>query len=142
MNIKDEALRIAQTYDVTTPKDKLVLFSISFQNNDTNKKLAEEYVKKNSGFVTIADTPCGKALEKLQLFASHSGISQNEAYRIWGIASTRMILHAKGNITAFVNGAHPLSTYCQYEMPTILLNPNITPLNGKSKFCLFAEPWL
>lgn len=142
MNLKDQALKIAQNYDVTTPKDKLVLFSVSFQNNDTNKKLAEEYVKNNSGFVTIADTPCGKALDKLPLFDPQSGISQNEAYQIWGIASTRMVLHAKGNITAFVSRAHPLSTFCQYELPTILLNPDITTINGKNKFCLFAEPWL
>ena len=141
MQLKEKALNIAQTYDITTLESKLVLFSISFQNSDTNKKLAIEYTHKHHGFMTIADTPCGKALEELNLFDNADKISKQEAYEIWGIASTRMVLHAKGNITAFVHGAHPLSTFCQYELPTILLNPDIKTINGKDKFCLFAEPW-
>mgnify|MGYP006916034455 CR=1 FL=1 len=141
MHLQQQALHIAQTFDVTTPKDKLVLFSISFQNNDTNKQLADNYISSHQGFVTIASTPCGKALEELQLFDKKNELTQDEAYQIWGIASTRMVLYAKGNITAFIKGAHPLSTFCQYELPTILLNQNITTVNGKDKFSLFAEPW-
>lgn len=139
--VTEQALIIAKTYDVTTAPDTLVLFSTSFQDDETNKQLAFDYIKKHPSSVTIADTPCGKALEQLDLFAPDSGISQEEAYMIWGIASTRMVLRAKGNITAFVKNAHPLSTFCQYELPTILLNPDIKTINGKDKYLLFAEPW-
>lgn len=139
--VKQKALTIAQTYDVSTKPDTLVLFSTSFQNNETNKIMAFDYVKNHASAMTIEDTACGRALKELNLFSADSGISQDEAYQIWGIASTRMVLHAKGNITAFIKNAHPLSTFCQYELPTILLNPNIKTINGKDKFQLFAEPW-
>ena len=140
MVVKQQALTIAETYDVTTAPDTLVLFSISFQNDDTNKQKALEYVKNNPTAVTIEDTPCGKALKELNLFAPDSGLSQEEAYRIWGIASTRTVLKAKGNITAFIKNAHPLSTFSQYELPTILLNSDIKTINGKDKFSIFAKP--
>lgn len=139
--VKQQALEIARNYDVTTEPDSLVLFSISFQDNDNNKRLAFEYVRSHASAVTIENTPCGKALLALDLFSPQSGLSQEEAYQIWGIASTRMVLRASGNITAFIKNAHPLSTFCQYELPTILLNPHIKTINGQDKFLLFAEPW-
>lgn len=139
--VKQQALDIARNYDVSTPPDSLVLFSVSFQNNDNNKKLALDYVKQHPLTVTIEDTPCGKALEELDLFSPQSGLSKEEAYQIWGIASTRMVIKASGNVTAFIRNAHPLSTFCQYELPTILLNSKIKTVNGKDKFLLFAEPW-
>lgn len=139
--VKQQALTIAETYDVTTAPDTLVLFSTSFQNDETNRQKVLEYVKSHYPAVTIEDTPCGNALKELDLFAPNSGLTQEEAYQIWGIASTRAVLKAKGNITAFIKNAHPLSTFCQYELPTILLNNDIKTINGKDKFLLFAEPW-
>lgn len=139
--VKQQAVFIARTYDIITQPDTLVLFSTSFQNDETNKQLAFDYVKNHASSVTIEDTPCGKALKELNLFSPSSGLSKEEAYQIWGIASVRMVLKAKGNITAFIKNAHPLSTFCQYELPTILLNGDITTINGKDKFSLFAEPW-
>ncbi len=139
--VDQKILEIARTYDVTTKPDSLVLFSVSFQNDDTNKHLALDYVKNHKNAMTIEDTPCGKALLKLDLFSPNSGLSRDEAYQVWGIASTRMVLGASGNITAFIKNAHPLSTFCQYELPTILLNHEIKTINGRDKFLLYAEPW-
>ena len=137
--VEQIAYEIARNFDVTTKPDTLVLYSISFQNNDENKQQALVFIKNNPSYVTISDTPCGKALEELDLFSPQSPVSQEEAYKIWGIASRRMILQASGNITAFVKGAHPLSTFRQYELPTIMSNEKIKTINKQDKTSFFAE---
>ena len=46
MNKLDEALTIAETYDVSTAKDCAVVYSVSFMPTDDNKKDAERFVKE------------------------------------------------------------------------------------------------
>ena len=67
MNKLQRGYEIAATADVSTPQDSVVLYSISYQPTDINKKRAFEYIKNHSEALMIDHTPCGKQLLALGL---------------------------------------------------------------------------
>lgn len=137
-NLYRKAIEVARTFDVQTPEDSAVLYSVSYLPTKENREKAFDYVKKNSGKMVIEYTDCGAKLVELGLSSSDSGFSDDEKADIWGIASKRFINSAKGGVIAFVNGADSRSVFCTQELPTILSNPNITTINGEDKY-KFAE---
>ena len=54
-----EGLKVAKTYDVCTPKDSLVVYSVSFLPNKKNRDDAFAYVNANRGKMMIEHTPAG-----------------------------------------------------------------------------------
>ena len=138
--IFQEAKKVAETYDISTPENGLVLYSISFLPTKENKEQAFKYVREHQGSVTIENTLCGaKLVEMFRLWGD--SFSKDEIVLLWDIASQRMIKKAKGNITAFVKGADPRSVFCRVELVSILENPLITTINGKDKY-LFAKKYI
>ena len=129
-----QAFRIAQDYDVSTPKDGIVLYSISYLPTKENRDKAFAYVKSHPGSMMIEHTDCGAKLVELGLSSSDCGLSNEEIADIWSIASKRFIDGGRGNVTAFVTGADARSVFCRQELPSILENPNITKINGEDKF--------
>lgn len=125
---------IAEHDDVKTPKDCLVLFSISFLPTKENKEKAFKHIAEHPQKQMIDHTPCGKKLEEMNLSAHPDQISEAEIYEIWHIASQRLIQEASGNITAFVEKSHPKSTFRTVELPAILNNDRITTINSKDKW--------
>ena len=135
-----EAMKVAETYDVSTPEDSLVLYSVSFLRTKENRELAFQYVKEHSGFVTIENTLCGSKL--VEMFLSDKGnLTDEEIASIWAAASERMIKNAKGKVTAFVKGADPRSVFCRVELVNILENQLIMTINGEDKH-LFASKYI
>lgn len=135
-----EAMNVAETYDVSTPENGLVLYSVSFLPTKENRELAFQYVKEHLGTVTIENTKCGAKL--VEIFNSSADcFSDDEIASIWGIASERMIKQAKGSIIAFVKGVDPRSVFCRVELVNILENPLITTINGEDKH-LFASKYI
>lgn len=133
MNNKiEQAFNIAQTYDVTTPKDGAVVYSVSFMPTDENKRAAERFVKEYSFAKMLDDTPCGKALIALGLDGKVNEVGETIT-KIWRIASERYIKAASGNIHAFVEGADERSTFCTTELAEIMKNQNISQINGIEK---------
>ena len=132
-----KGMYIASHFDVSTPKDCAVLYSISYQKTTKNRDDAYNYVKTHQGFKTLDDTPCGKTLCDLG-YQSTNDIASEDLKEIWKIASERFIAGACGNLTAFVENADKRSTFCKVEMPAVLKNKNIKTINGIDKF-LFAE---
>ena len=139
-NLYNQAKHIAETFDVTTDKDCLVLFSISFLPTKENKIKAFNHIKTHPDKKMIDHTPCGQKLEELNLFSRPDEITCEQAHDVWYIASRRLIAAASGNITAFVDDAHPDSTFRKIELPAILDNPRITTINNldKQKFANLA----
>ena len=135
-----EAMKVAETCDVSTPEDGLVLYSVSFLPTKENRELAFQYVKEHSGFVTIENTLCGSKLVEMSL-SDKGELTDEEIASIWATASQRMIKNAKGNITAFVKGADLRSVFCRVELVNILENPLITTINGEDKH-LFASKYI
>lgn len=129
-----KAMYIANNYDVSTEPNSLVLFSISKLTTKENKNNAFKCVENNPEKQMMDHTPCGKALENLNLFSEDNGVSYDDAYKVWFIASKRLIDNASGNITAFVANAHPDSTYRKIELPAILQNDKITTINNQDKW--------
>lgn len=133
MNTKiEQAFNIAQTYDVSTPKDGAVVYSVSFMPTDDNKKDAERFVKEHPSAKMLDDTPCGKALIALGLDGKVNEVGETIT-KIWRIASERYIKAASGNIHAFVEGADERSTFCTTELTEIIKNTNISHINGVEK---------
>ncbi|MBR1600372.1 MAG: hypothetical protein IJ677_02210 [Alphaproteobacteria bacterium] len=127
-----QALLIAKTADVYTPESSVVLYSISYQSSDINKRKAMEFLQKNSDKMTLDDTECGKKLMALGLETGNEN-PDAELLKIWAIASERFIKAAKGNVVAFVDNADKRSTFVTVELPLILQNKNIITINGKNK---------
>lgn len=135
-----QAFAIAQTADVSTPKDSIVLYSISYQPSDINKRKAMEYLRVNPDKKTLDDTECGKKLVALGLETGNEN-PNTEILKVWAIASARFIKAAKGNVTAFVENADKRSTFVSVELPLVLQNEQITKINGIDKF-VFARQFI
>lgn len=125
-------INIAQSYDVSSPKDSVVLFSISYQPTTENRDKAIEFVKNNPQKMLIEHTECGAKLVELG-FEGTNTLNCEDIKTIWAIASRRFINAAKGDITAFVDNAHPQSVFMSIELPNILNNDNIITINGIDK---------
>ncbi|MBO6281186.1 MAG: hypothetical protein J6N49_01500 [Alphaproteobacteria bacterium] len=129
----EKAYRIAEVADVTTPENSVVLYSISYQPTDKNKKQAYQYMNEHPESMMLDDTDCGKQLIALGLETGPDNPPE-ELMKIWRIASKRFIMSASGNVTAFVENADRRSTFVSVELPLILQNDKIKLINGKDKF--------
>ena len=127
------AKKIAETADVSSPKDSVMLFSVSYQPTDANKRAALEYIATHEGCYTLGETECGKELLELGLEVDHNN-PDKRLLEIWAEASKRFILSACGNITAFVDNADPRSTFLSVELPLLLENKRVFQINGMDKF--------
>lgn len=133
-----QALHVAKTYDVATPADSLVLYSVSYLPSKINRDRAFAYVKAHPGAMMIEHTPCGAKLVEMGLESSDSGLKPDDLSLVWKEASRRLIRAAKGNVTAFVEGADPRSVFLSRELPELLANAAVTTINQMPK-AEFAE---
>lgn len=134
----ETALSVAETFDVSLPKNSVVLYSISYLPTTKNRDDAFAYVKNNKTAHMIEDTACGKKLVELGIGYQETGLSQEQIMHIWSIASRRFISSVCGDITAFVEGADKRSVFRMVELPLLLKNENVVRINGIDKF-EFAE---
>ncbi|MBQ8671027.1 MAG: hypothetical protein IJ525_00725 [Alphaproteobacteria bacterium] len=132
-NILEEAWQIAANADVSTPENSVVLYSISYQPTDINKRKALQYMQKNTNMYMLDNTECGKRLIALGLETGND-VAAPEIMKIWALASRRFILSAGGNITAFVENADKRSTFVSVELPLLLQNERVKKINGIDKF--------
>ena len=132
------AKKVSETFDVSTLKDKAVVYSISYLKTAKNRDEAYALVKNGQDFKTLDDTPCGKKLCEIGAQATMD-IAPEELKKIWKTASERFIAAASGDLKAFVEGADPRSTFCSIEVPQILKNANIQTINGINKFKFLKE---
>ena len=139
--IFDEAMVVAETFDVSTPENGLVLYSVSFLPTKENRDKAFAFVNENSDVKTIENTPCGKKLIELGFADANLPLGQDMVAKVWGVASERMIRNAKGDVRTFVEGADPRSVFCRIELPNILANEKIITINGVDKY-EFAKKFL
>lgn len=128
----EEAFKIAENEDVSTPCNSVVLYSISYLPTSQNKLDALQFIKQNPQYFTLDKTVCGKKLIELGLEGKCGEIDAT-IKEIWAIASKRFILSASGNIRAFVKDADYRSTFVSIELPTILENKKINLINGIDK---------
>ena len=134
----NEAMAVAKSYDVSTPRDGLVLYSVSFLPTKENQEQALEFVRQHPENMAIEHTQCGQKLIEMGLMSSDCGLTSQEMAEIWCVASARMIQNASGEIRAFVKNADARSVFCSVELPNILRNPQITTINGEDKH-IFAR---
>lgn len=130
----EEAIKIASETDVSTSKNTVVLYSISYLPTTENRDKAFAYLKQNPKAVTIEDTVCGRKLVELGIGYQEVGLSQENIAHIWSVASRRFIKSVKGNVTAFVDGADKRSVFCSVELPLLLENPSVTQINNIDKY--------
>lgn len=143
MDISDklrQAWQIAEKADVSTPENSVVLYSISYQPSDINKRLAMDYLRKHPDKMTLDNTECGKQLIALGLETDNKN-PDSQLLKIWALASSRFIDAVKGDVTAFVDNADKRSTFVSVELPRILQNEKVKTINGQDKFA-FAERFL
>ena len=132
-NFLNKAIEIASSYDVSTPVNGLVLYSVSFLPSKENREKAFQFVKEHKATMTIENTACGSKLLEIGLNEKNNGLTEDEISLVWEIASKRMIEKASGEITAFVDGADARSIFCKVELISILKNPLITVINNEEK---------
>ena len=138
MNKIEIARQIAENEDISTPENSVVLYSISYQPSDENKRKALRFLAEHTGFYTLDDTACGQKLMALGLETGNDNPNP-ELLKIWATASQRFILAASGNITAFVDNADKRSTFVSVELPLILQNDKIKLINGTEKHKFAAQ---
>ena len=129
----EQALEIAGTCDVKTPKDSVVLYSISYLPTTENRDKAFAYVKAHPQAKMIEDTTCGKKLVELGIGYHETGLSAEEIAHIWAVASRRCISGIRGDVTAFVDGADSRSVFRTVELPLLLENDKVEKINGIEK---------
>ncbi len=134
-----EALDVAGSYDVASPKNSVVLYSISYLPTTENRDKAFAYVKKHPRACMIEDTACGKKLLEMGVGYHEVGLSQDEIAQIWSIASRRFISSVKGEIVAFVDKADARSVFRMVELPMLLENPEVTKINKMNKYQFAAQ---
>lgn len=132
MNNLQIAWDIAANADVSTPANSVVLYSISYQPTDENKRQALRYIAEHPECRTLDDTECGRKLMDLGLETGNNN-PDAELLKIWALASKRFISAAMGNVTAFVENADKRSTFVSVELPLILQNDKIAQINGINK---------
>lgn len=135
-----QAWQIAENADVSTPENSVVLYSISYQPSDVNKRSALDYLSKNADKMMLDDTECGKKLIALGLETGNEN-PDSDIMKIWALASERFIKAVKGNVTAFVDNADKRSTFVSVELPLLLQNNDVQTINGQDKF-VFAEKFM
>lgn len=143
MNISNklrQAWQIAEEADVSTPENSVVLYSISYQPSDINKRLAMDYLRNNPDKMTLDNTECGKQLIALGLETDNKN-PDSQLLKIWALASARFIDAVKGDVTAFVDNADKRSTFVSVELPRILQNEKVKTVNGQDKF-VFAQKFI
>lgn len=118
------AMKIARGSDLSIERDGTVLFS------GDQQKFAERHVAANDGADVIHSRPAGAMLELLNLF---SALEKLEAYAAWDALGVRIAHRAAGNVTAFVDGSKPDSTFRSVELPILLANDKVKTINGADK---------
>lgn len=135
MNLYEQALIVAKTYDVSSPKNSVVLYSISYLPTTRNRDLAFAHIRAHSDQLTIEHTQCGAELVRLGLdSADKCHLSAEQIAMVWKVASQRFIEAASGNVSAFVQNADPRSVFRSMELPTILQNKRIQTINNLDKY--------
>ena len=138
--IFEQGIKVAQTFDVSTKENSVVVYSISYQKTTQNRDNAIAFIKKNPHRMLIEHTECGAKLVEMG-FEGTNTLNCEDIKTIWAIASRRFINAAKGDIVAFVDNAHPKSVFMSVELPNILQNNNIKTINGIDKH-IFAKQLL
>jgi len=127
------ALHVARSYDVSTPENGAVLYSVSYQPTKQNRDQAFAFAMAHPDKMVIEHTDCGAKLVEMGLSSNDSGLTADEIAEIWSIASKRFIKAAAGELTAFVDNADPRSVFRRMELPNILENSRLTTINGIDK---------
>ena len=135
-----QALQVARTLSVSTPKDGVVLYSISFLPTRENKELAFAYLEQHPEAMMIDQTDCGRELIKMGLEQTPPDLTPEQIAAVWKIASARMIAEARGDVKAFVKNADPRSVFRSTELPESLRHAQIKTITGVDKF-FFAESY-
>jgi hypothetical protein len=89
--------------------------------------IAEAWATKLNG-TTLSQTPGGKYLSSLDLYAPASVVTPMEATEIFGAVSKVAVEQASGNVRSILGAVHGNSIYRRIELPTLRTNPNITGL--------------
>lgn len=135
MDLYKQAMTIAETFDVSSPENSVVLYSISYLPTTHNRDLAFDCVRSNPGKMMIEHTACGAELVRLGLdSADKCNLPSEQIAAVWKAASKRFIEAASGNVCAFVEKADRRSVFRSMELPTILQNERIRTVNGTDKY--------
>lgn len=137
------AMKIAETYDVTTQADSLVLYSVSFLNSQKNKNAALDFIEKNPGKVLVEDTICGKKLIEEGLMTLDCGLERKEVDEIWKTAMKRVIAAASGGVWIFADNADIRGRLLDVGIKAIIENPDIETINGidKDEYAVDVISW-
>lgn len=128
MDLYKQAMTVAETFDVSSPENSVVLYSISYLPTTHNRDLAFDCVRSNPGKMMIEHTACGAELVRLGLdSADKCNLPSEQIAAVWKAASKRFIEAASGNVCAFVEKADRRSVFRSMELPTILQNERIEP---------------
>ena len=132
-NLFAKALQVARSYDVSTPENGAVLYSVSYLPTKENRDKAFAFATAHPDKMVIEHTDCGAKLVEMGLSSNDSGLTADEVADVWCVASQRFIKAAAGEVTAFVDNADPRSVFRRMELPNILENPRLTTINGIDK---------
>jgi len=115
--------------DFSTTKDGAVFWSSN--DNTSNMRTAQDWAAKR-GKHTLEQTKGGQYLNELNLFGPDSGLTPQQASKIWDTASLRFANQASGDLNVFSTRAKKLSSYghirtwWRIEKDALINNDNVT----------------
>jgi hypothetical protein len=121
-------------FDVSTLPDRAIFYSgvdravtrMMPEHDGKNWKLAE-FVSGHIGFCNLEGTLGGSWLFKQNL----SHLTENERNEIWASASIKFAQAARGNVTAYVEGAREDKIFRTHELPALLANLKVSSINQR-----------
>lgn len=122
-----------------TPENGAVVYS-----GPGNARAAARFVHDNPGYVTLSDTPIGKALnDAVYPGGSHADrLKESEIVLLEGLASVLFVQNAKGQVQQFTGKSGELSIYRNIEIHALAENPRVTEgveRNPRTGVPLFLE---
>lgn len=118
-----QVIEYANQLGLKTPKNQLILWS-GLGKGEEGKILSQEYAAINGG-VTLEMISGGKWLDQMDLFASHSPFTLEEATHIWAEVSKRTVQQAGGQVRSLLGQVRPRSIYMSEELIKLYDNPNV-----------------
>lgn len=131
MNSLERALFVAKTFKVKTGRDKAVVVSAKYMQEQQAGWAAYQFGNRQK--IRFEDTPCYREL-KLQRMEISQELTPEQIQEVWRIAKKRFYQAVLGNLVVFAAEDESGTEFLEWDLPMLLSVNGIRQINGINKF--------